>query len=79
MKLQVAKWGNSLAVRLPEGVREVGANLLTPLLPARAAGVAGAPATDCALERWRDAGSKEGEVARDRLAVQAKSRTLSAL
>jgi len=31
-----------LAVRLPEGVREVGANLLVPMLPARAAGVAGA-------------------------------------
>lgn len=35
-------------------------------------GAAGAPATDCALERWRDAGSKEGEVARDRLAVQVQ-------
>jgi hypothetical protein len=35
-------------------------------------GVTGAPATDCALERWRDAGSKEGEVARDRLAVQVQ-------
>jgi hypothetical protein len=35
-------------------------------------GVVGAPATDCALERWRDAGSKEGEVARDRLAVQVQ-------
>jgi hypothetical protein len=35
-------------------------------------GVAEAPATDCALERWRDAGSKEGEVARDRLAVQVQ-------
>lgn len=35
-------------------------------------GVEGAPATDCALERWRDAGSKEGEVARDRLAVQVQ-------
>jgi hypothetical protein len=35
-------------------------------------GIAGAPATDCALERWRDAGSKEGEVARDRLAVQVQ-------
>lgn len=31
-----------LAVRLPEGVREVGANLLAPMLPARATGVAGA-------------------------------------
>lgn len=35
-------------------------------------GVADAPATDCALERWRDAGSKEGEVARDRLAIQVQ-------
>jgi len=35
-------------------------------------GHAGAPAADCALERWRDAGSKEGEVARDRLAGQVE-------
>lgn len=35
-------------------------------------GNAGAPATDCALERWREAGTKEGEVARDRLAAQVK-------
>ena len=35
-------------------------------------GAAGAPATDCALERWREAGSREGEVARDRLADQVK-------
>lgn len=35
-------------------------------------GVTSAPATDCALQRWRDAGSKEGEVARDRLAVQVQ-------
>ncbi|MBY5456416.1 N-6 DNA methylase [Rhizobium leguminosarum] len=35
-------------------------------------GTADAPATDCALERWRDAGSKEGEAARDRLALQVK-------
>lgn len=35
-------------------------------------GIAGAPATDCALERWRDAGSREGEVARDRLAHQVE-------
>ncbi len=30
------------------------------------------PATDCPLERWRDAGSKEGEAARDRLAGQVQ-------
>ncbi len=30
------------------------------------------PATDCALERWREAGSKEGEAARDRLADQVQ-------
>lgn len=35
-------------------------------------GTAGAPATDCALERWRDAGSREGEAARDRLAAQVE-------
>lgn len=35
-------------------------------------GVAGAPATDCALERWRDAGSREGEAAREKLAVQVE-------
>jgi len=32
----------------------------------------GAPATDCPLERWRETGSKEGEVARDRLAAQVQ-------
>lgn len=35
-------------------------------------GIKGAPATDCALERWRDAGSREGEAARDRLAGQVQ-------
>lgn len=35
-------------------------------------GSEGAPATDCALERWRDSGSKEGEAARDRLADQVQ-------
>ena len=30
------------------------------------------PATDCALERWREAGSKEGEAARDKLAGQVQ-------
>ncbi|MCB1465649.1 MAG: restriction endonuclease, partial [Rhizobiaceae bacterium] len=35
-------------------------------------GAAGAAATDCALERWRDAGSREGEAARDRLAAQVE-------
>lgn len=35
-------------------------------------GVEGSPATDCALERWRDAGSKEGEAAREELANQVK-------
>ena len=36
-------------------------------------GAAGVPATDCALERWRDAGSREGEAARDRLAAQVET------
>lgn len=35
-------------------------------------GAAGAPVTDCALERWREAGSREGEAARDRLAAQVE-------
>ena len=35
-------------------------------------GKEGAPATDCPLERWRETGSKEGEVARDRLASQVQ-------
>jgi len=36
-------------------------------------GAAGAPTSDCALERWRDAGAREGEVARDRLAGQVET------
>lgn len=36
-------------------------------------GVAGTPVTDCALERWREAGSREGEAARDRLAGQVET------
>ena len=36
-------------------------------------GIAGTPVTDCALERWREAGSREGEAARDRLAVQVET------
>lgn len=35
-------------------------------------GAAETPATDCPLECWRDAGSKEGEAARDRLADQVQ-------
>ena len=35
-------------------------------------GAAGTPATDCALERWREAGSREGETARYRLAEQVR-------
>jgi len=36
-------------------------------------GVAGTPVADCALERWREAGSREGEAARDRLAAQVET------
>jgi hypothetical protein len=36
-------------------------------------GVADTPVTDCALERWREAGSREGEAARDRLAAQVET------
>jgi hypothetical protein len=35
-------------------------------------GRAGTPATDCALERWREAGAKAGEAARNRLADQVE-------
>lgn len=35
-------------------------------------GAAGSPVTDCTLERWRDAGAREGEAARDRLAAQVE-------
>lgn len=35
-------------------------------------GVAGAPATDCPLEHWRDSGARLGEAARDRLAAQVQ-------
>lgn len=36
-------------------------------------GAAGTAVTDCALERWREAGSREGEAARDRLAAQVET------
>lgn len=36
-------------------------------------GVTGTPVTDCALERWRESGSREGEAARDRLAAQVET------
>ena len=35
-------------------------------------GAADTPATDCPLERWREAGSREGGAARDRLADQVQ-------
>ncbi|MEE4539364.1 MAG: N-6 DNA methylase [Erythrobacter sp.] len=35
-------------------------------------GATDTPATDCPLERWREAGSREGEAARDRLADQVQ-------
>src|SRR5579885_493683 len=37
------------------------------LIHASRFGAAGAPASDCALERWREAGGREGEAARERL------------
>ena len=36
-------------------------------------GGADAPKADCALERWREAGSREGEAARDRMADQVET------
>ena len=35
-------------------------------------GTTGSPATDCALERWRETGAREGEAARDRLVGQVE-------
>ncbi len=35
-------------------------------------GKAGSPTADCALEHWRDAGAKEGEVAREKLSAQVE-------
>lgn len=40
-------------------------------------GRSGSPATDCALERWREAGSKEGLAARERLSVGVKEALLA--
>jgi hypothetical protein len=40
-------------------------------------GLAGAPPTDCALERWRDAGQKEGIVARKNLRDGVEAALLS--
>jgi hypothetical protein len=40
-------------------------------------GAAGLPAADCALERWREAGSKQGEAARERLRDGVKSALLA--
>jgi N-6 DNA Methylase len=37
------------------------------LIHASRFGLPGGPATDCALERWRESGGREGAVARDRL------------
>jgi hypothetical protein len=37
----------------------------------------GTPVTDCALERWREAGSKEGLAARERLSVGVKEALLA--
>lgn len=36
-------------------------------------GVSGRPASDCALEKWREAGAREGEAVRDRLASQVEA------
>lgn len=40
-------------------------------------GRAGSPATDCALERWRESGSKEGLATRERLSVGVKEALLA--
>jgi hypothetical protein len=40
-------------------------------------GQTGSPVTDCALERWRETGSKEGLAARERLSVGVKEALLA--
>lgn len=42
-------------------------SVLWLLIHASRFGVVGTPASDCALERWREAGSREGAAARERL------------
>ena len=45
------------------------------LMHASRFGAAGTPPTDCALERWRDAGQKEGVAARDQPARRRRGGT----
>jgi hypothetical protein len=47
------------------------------LIHASRFGAAGLPVADCALERWREEGSKQGEVARDRLRDGVKAALLA--
>jgi len=47
------------------------------MLHASRFGRPGTPATDCALERWREAGGKEGLAARERLSVGVKDALLA--
>jgi len=47
------------------------------LIHASRFGVPGTPPTDCALERWREAGSREGLAARDRLRDGVEAALLS--
>ena len=45
------------------------------LIHASRFGAEGAPASDCALEKWREAGMRAGVSARDRLRVTSKTRS----
>jgi hypothetical protein len=47
------------------------------LIHASRFGASGAPLTDCALERWREAGGKEGVAARERLRDGVEAALLS--
>jgi hypothetical protein len=51
--------------------------LLWLLIQASRFGLPGAPPADCALERWREAGAKEGAVARERLREGVEAALLS--
>jgi N-6 DNA Methylase len=63
--------------RMFEGEAFADFTLLWLLAHASRFGVAGTPPSDCALERWRDAGQREGLAARDRLRDGVEAALLS--
>jgi N-6 DNA Methylase len=63
--------------RMFEGEAFADFALLWLLVHASRFGVAGTPPSDCALERWRDAGQRDGLAARDRLRDGVETALLS--